>query len=150
MKIEVEIEIAAAPDVVYAVVTDIAHWPDFVRATQLTEILTTGAIAAGTNFRETRTMIGRTATEEMTVALLDPPRRFHVTAENHGTRYLARHEIAPAAGGSRLTLVFEGTAVTLGAKLGEVIATLFKGAVTKQFRSDLEDVKAEAERRARR
>jgi len=46
-------------------------------------------------------------------------------------------------------LIFEGTPVTLAAKVGSVVALLFKGAVTKQLQSDLADVKAEAERRAR-
>jgi hypothetical protein len=149
MKIEVEAGIAAPPDVVYATVTDIARWPDFARATQHLEVLTPGPLAIGTRFRETRTMFGRTATEEMTVAALDPPRRFDLTAENHGTRYLARHDIEPTPSGSRLRLVFEGEAVTFAGKLGMLIGVLFKGAVKKQLQADLDDVKAEAERRAR-
>ena len=149
MKLDVETEIAAPPAVVYATVTDIAHWQDFIRAIERLEVLTPGPLTVGTKFRETRTMFGRTATEEMTVVTLNPSSHFDLTAENHGTRYLARHEIAATPGGSRLRLIFEGTAVTLGAKLGMVIGVLFKGAVRKQLQSDLEDVKAEAERRAR-
>jgi Polyketide cyclase / dehydrase and lipid transport len=150
MKIEVETHVAAAPDIVYAVVTDIAHWPDFIRSIDLIEILTAGAVTDGMRFRETRTMFGRSATEEMTVAKLAPPHRFDLIAENHGTRYLAVHDIAPAAGGSRLRLVFEVTPVTLAAKMGAIIGLMFKGAVTNQLRSDLTDIKAEAERRAQR
>lgn len=148
MRIEVETEIAAPPHVVYATVTDIEHWQEYIRAIERLEVLTSGPLAVGTKFRETRTMLGRTATEEMTVAALTPPGRFDLTAENHGTRYLAHHEITAAPGGSRLRLIFEGTAVTLGAKLGMVIGALFKGAVKKQLQSDMADIKAEAERRA--
>jgi carbon monoxide dehydrogenase subunit G len=149
MKIEVETEVAAPPDVVYATVTDVVRWPDFMRGVERVEILTPDPLAAGTMFRETRTMFGRSATEEMTVAVLDPPRRFDLTAENHGTRYHIAHEVSAAGDGSRLRLSFEGTPVTLAAKIGSVVALLFKGAVMKQLRSDLADVKAEAERRAR-
>ena len=149
MKIDVEADIAAPPEVVYTVVTDIAHWQDFIRAIERLEILNSGPIAVGTKFRETRVMLGRSATEEMTVATLDPPRRFDLTAENHRTRYRARHDIEPLPGGTRLHLTFEGTAVTLGAKLGMAIGFLFKGAVKKQLQSDFADIKAEAERRAR-
>jgi hypothetical protein len=149
MKIEIATDIAAPPEVVYATISDIAHWQDFIRAVERLEILNPGPVAVGTKFRETRTMFGRTATEEMTVAVLDPPRRFDVTAESRGTRYRAIHEITAAPGGSRLRLVFEGTAVTFGARVGMVIGALFKGAVTKQLQSDLADIKAEAERRAR-
>lgn len=149
MKIEIGTDIAAPPEAVYATITDIAHWQDFIRAVERLEILNPGPVAVGTKFRETRTMFGRTATEEMTVAVLDPPRRFDLTAENHGTCYRAVHEITATPGDSRLRLVFEGTAVTFGARLGMVIGFLFKGAVTKQLQSDLADIKAEAERRAR-
>ena len=150
MKIEIAVDIAAPPAAVYATITDLARWPDFVRGIERMEILTSGPVGVGTTFRETRTMFGRSATEEMTVAQLKPPHRFDLTAENHSTRYLVVHDIAPAPDGARLRLVFEGTPLTLAAKLGSVIGLLFKGAVMKQLQSDLADVKAEAERRARR
>ncbi len=102
MKLEIETEIAAPPHVVYATVTDIARWPEFIRAVERLEMLTAEPIGVGTKFRETRTMFGRTATEEMTVAALNPPGRFDLTAENHGTRYLAHHEIVATPGGSNL------------------------------------------------
>jgi carbon monoxide dehydrogenase subunit G len=149
MKIALEIDVAAPPEVVFATVTDVANWPSFVRGIDKLELLTPGPVGVGTKFRETRTMFGRSATEEMTVAAHDPPRRFDLTAENHGTRYLARHEILPAAAGARLRLEFGGTAQTLAAKLGMAIGFLFKGAVTRQLQADLEQLKAEAERRAR-
>jgi hypothetical protein len=149
MKVDIEADVRAPPDVVFATVFDIARWPDFVRAIERLEILTDGPVGVGTRFRETRTMFGRSATEEMTVAVVDPPRHFNLTAENHGTRYFARHEIMATSTGSRLRLVFEGTAVTFAAKLFTVVGWLFKGAVQKQLQSDLEDVKTEAERRAR-
>jgi carbon monoxide dehydrogenase subunit G len=150
MKIEVETEIAAPAAVVYATVSDLARWQDFMRGIERLELLTEGPVGVGTKFRETRTMFGRSATEEMTVARLEPPRRFDLTAESHGTRYLAVHEVVPAADGARLRLVFEGTAVTLSAKLGMLLGLLFKGAVRKQLQSDLADIKAEAERRTHR
>ena len=149
MKVEIETDVAAPPEVVFATVTDVANWPNFLRAIDKLEILTPGPVGVGTKFRETRVMFGRKATEEMTVAVYGPPRRFDLTAENHGTRYLACHEITPASGGARLRLTFGGTALTFGAKLGMAIGFLFKGAVTKQLKSDLDAIKAEAERRAR-
>jgi carbon monoxide dehydrogenase subunit G len=148
MKVEVETEIAAPPHVVYATATDIEQWQRFIRGIERLEILNPGPLAVGTKFRETRTMFGRTATEEMTVSALTPPGRFDLTAESHGTRYHAHHEITATPGGSRLKLVFEGTAVTFGAKLGMLIGMLFKGAVKKHLQTDMEDIKAEAERRA--
>jgi hypothetical protein len=150
MQIDVATEIAAPPETVFDTVADVSHWPDFVRGIERVEFLTPGGVASGVTFRETRIMFRRSATEDMTIAVLSRPRRFELTAENHGTRYVIVHDITPASGGSRLQLTFEGTPITFAAKLGSVLALLFKGAVIKQLRSDLDDVKAEAERRARR
>ena len=53
----------------------------------------------------------------MTLAQTDPPRRFLLTAFNHGTAYRAEHLFAPEAAGTRTTLVFEGQPATLLARL---------------------------------
>jgi len=118
MRLEAAVEIAAPPDVVFAQVADIERWPQTVRAIEDIELITAGPVRVGTRFRETRTMFGRKAAEEMTVAEFDPPRRFVLTAENHGTRYVATHAVEPVADGSRLVLAFEGVPVTLAASSG--------------------------------
>ncbi len=148
MKLEVATAIAAPPETVFAVMTDIARWPQIVRAIEKIELLTEGPMRVGTSFRETRTMFGRSASEEMTVTVVDPPRRLVTTAESHGARYLTTHTIEPAPGGSRLVFSFKGTPVTLTARLFSVIGFLFMGLLRRQLESDLADLKAEAERRA--
>jgi len=148
MRLEAAVEIAAPPDVVFAQVADIERWPQTVRAIEDIELITAGPVRVGTRFRETRTMFGRKAAEEMTVAEFDPPRRFVLTAENHGTRYVATHAVEPVADGSRLVLAFEGVPVTLAARLFSVIGSLFTGALRRQLNADLADLKAAIERRA--
>ena len=71
--------IAAPPDVVFATMADIARWPEFIGGIERVELLTDGPVRVGTRFRETRTMFGRSASEEMTVAELAPPHRFVLT-----------------------------------------------------------------------
>jgi uncharacterized protein YndB with AHSA1/START domain len=149
MEVTVETEIAAPPDIVFATMTDVARWPDFIGGVERVEVLTEGPVRVSTRFRETRQMFGRPATEEMTVADLEPPRRFVLTAENHGTRYVATHEVTPSASGARLALTFAGTPVTFAARLFSVIGLLFMGSLRRQLETDLREVKAEAERRAR-
>ena len=149
MKTKVEIEVGAPPAIVYATAIDVAQWPAFIDGIEQVEILTAGPIQVGTRFRETRLMFGRRATEEMTVATLQPPRRFVLTAENHGTRYAAVHEIVSTPAGSRLTLTFEGTPVTVTARVFSIIGLLFMGPVRRKLETDLQQLKAEAERRAR-
>ena len=134
MQVTVETEVAAPPDVVFATMADIAHWPEFIGGIERVELLTDGPMRVGTRFRETRTMFGRSASEEMTVAELVPPHRLVLTAENHGTRYVATHEVTPTANGARLALTFAGTPVTVAARLFSVIGILFIGIGTAQAR----------------
>ena len=138
-----------APDAVFAVALDIANWPQFVSAIETIELLTPGSVAVGTRFRETRVMFGRHATEEMTVVEIEPPRRFLLTAFNHGTAYRAEHRFAPEGAGTRMTLVFEGRPATLLARLFAPLGRLFMGSLQRQLEADLADLKREAERRRR-
>jgi uncharacterized protein YndB with AHSA1/START domain len=148
MQVTVETEIAAPPEVVFATMADVARWPDFIGDIERVELLAEGPVRVGTRFRETRQMFGRSASEEMTVAELDSPRRCVLTAENHGTRYVATHEVTPTPNGARLALTFAGTPVTLAARLFSVVGLLFMGSLRRKLETDLRAVKAEAERRA--
>jgi hypothetical protein len=149
MQIEVSASIDAAPHIVFGVMTGVERWPHFLRGIERVELLTPGPLAVGSRFRETRKMYGREAAEEMSVALLDPPRRMDLTAENHGARYLAIHDLQAEGNGTRLTLRFGATPLTFAARIFSMIGFLFVGSIRRQLQQDLDDVKAEAERRAR-
>lgn len=147
MKIEVATEVAAAPAAVFATLTNLEKLPGFLQGVRSVEILDPGPLRVGTRFRETRMMFGREATEEMTFSVFDPPRRFVLTAENHGTRYITTHEVMPSGSGSRVSLTFEGVPLTLAARLFSVLGRIFAGNIRKLLAADLAAVKAEAERR---
>jgi hypothetical protein len=147
MRIVVETEIQAAPEIVYDTVTDVRNWPRFITAIESIELVGATGIAPGTRFRETRTMFGRKATEEMTIRVLDRPRLFSHTAESHGSRYLGEHRITPTARGARLSVLFEGRPARLSAWLLLPLGLLFAGTVRRHLAGDLEDVRKEAERR---
>jgi uncharacterized protein YndB with AHSA1/START domain len=149
MRMSVETLIDAPPHVVFAILADIQTWPLVLSAIVEVTLLTPGPVAVGTRFRETREMFGRKATEEMTVAEIEPPRRLVLTAFNHGTAYRVEHLLAAEGLGTRVTLAFEGRPVTLGARLLMPLGLLFAGTVRRQLRSDLADLGREAERRHR-
>lgn len=148
MQIAVECFIEAPPDAAFSTAIDISNWPRFISGVKGVELLTPGPVAAGTRFRETRSMFGRQATEDMTLAQIEPPHRFLLTAFNHGTAYRAEHLFASKATGTRTTLVFEGRPATL-ARLFAPLGWLFLGTLKRQLESDLADLKLEAERRHR-
>jgi uncharacterized protein YndB with AHSA1/START domain len=145
MQIEIETFVAAPPPVVFETLADFANWPHFMGGIERVEILTPGPVAVGSRFRETRTMFGKSASEEMEVAEIAPPHRIELTAHNHGTDYRIAHTLAAAPEGTRLSLRFAGTPVTLAARLFAPLGWLFAGSVRKQIEKDLVDLKREAE-----
>ena len=148
MRIAIQAEIDAPPDVAFALVADIPAWPRVISGVQSVEMVTPGAVAVGTRFRETREMFGRQATEEMTVAEIEAPLRLVLTAFNHGTAYRAEHLFEAHGGGTKLELAFEGRPVTLLARLLAPLGVLFLGTVKRHLEADLADLAREAERRA--
>lgn len=146
MRIEAEILIDAPWTHVFTIVTDVRGWPQRIPAISAVSVITPGPVAVGTRFSETRTMFGRSATEEMMVAELVVPERFVVTADNHGTRYRAEHlltEEMPRC--TRLRLVFSGVPVSLMARLLTPLGWLMKASVRRMILADLAALKRASE-----
>lgn len=148
MKITVQEQISSPPEIVFALLLDIPRWPELIAAIEKIDLLTPPPVAVGTQFRETRIMFGREATEEMTVSEISPPHRLVLTAFSHGTAYRSEHVLEPIGDGTRLRLEFEGTPRTFLARLFTPLALLMRGTIQKQLAADLVDVKRAAEQRA--
>jgi uncharacterized membrane protein len=146
--VEVRRHVAAPVQRVWDVATDLARSPQVVRAIDAVEVLTPGPFGVGTRWRETRTMMGRSATEEMTVTAVEPQRSYRVEAASRGARYVSTFAFAPSAdGGTDLTTTFGGRPTSAVARvLGAVTAPLMRRAVVKALRQDLDDIAAAAER----
>lgn len=93
-------------------------------------------------------MMGRSATEEMTVTALEPQRSYTVEATSSGAHYVSTFTFASAAdGGTEMTVTFGGRPTTTVARvLGAITAPLAKRAVTKALEQDLSDIAQAAER----
>lgn len=111
----------------------------------------------GTRWRETRVMFGQEASEEMTVVEVEPERRTVLHAESHGMKYISGFELRPVRdelgepGQTQLIMRFEGEPVEHGLMQKLIMAAtgpLGAAASKKAMRQDLQDIAAEAERRA--
>lgn len=150
IRFELSETIAAPPERVFAVMTDIpaaAQWmPGFVRI----ERLTGGEFGPGTRFRETRRMYGHEATEEFEVAAMEPPRALEFVVD--GTKgsskrglYRFRYRLEPDGAGTRVVLAGELTGLNwLMGLFGKLMAGTFRKACAK----DLAGMKAYIERGA--
>ncbi len=98
--------IAAPPERVWQVVTDIDQAPTIIPGITAVERLSDGPYAVGTRWRETRTMLGRAETHEMEVVEAVAPVRTVVTTLADGVHYTTTMQLAPDPAGTRLTITF--------------------------------------------
>lgn len=146
-ELEVRRTIAAAPESVWRIVTDLDGAVDVLSAvTRIERLDGGGEMAVGTRWRETRTMFGRSATEQMTVTQLDPGRSYTVTASSNGVDYTSGMSVAPVAGGTELTFSFAAQPTSLLSRLmSATMGWMFASATRKAVEKDLADIAAAAE-----
>ena len=139
--------INAGPEVVFQILTNMEKYPEVVSGITNIDVLTDGPVGLGTKFKETRVVFGREANEVMEFTEFEPPNRYVLEANSHGSHYRTVHEIKPnATGGTDLTLEFIATPVNIIAKVMSVVMMpLFKKAMVRCLEQDLEDVKNHAE-----
>lgn len=143
--VTVQKTIRAAPERVFAISTDLENLPERVSGIESVEVLTEGPMREGTRWRETRTMLGKQATEEMWVTRFEPPRSLVVEAESHGAHYRTEFRFEPEGLGTRVTMVFGARPLTFAARIFSVIGVLTMGSIRKALERDLDDVKRAAE-----
>ncbi|MFN3601173.1 MAG: SRPBCC family protein [Dietzia sp.] len=153
MQLDLSRHVAADPDAVWAVLTDIPSAPRTLSGVLAVEILTPGPYEPGLRWRETRKMFGMKATEEMMVLTAEPPHATAIVAENGGTEYKTVFTVTPDPDGAGSTLRMRFGAHTAHAPAISRVATAVMGGLAerstrKTMEQDLADIAAEAERRA--
>lgn len=144
--ITVKRQVAAPRAKVFALAADFANVASTVKAIDKVEMLTDGPVGVGTRFRETRTVFGRSASEEMTVSAFDPPRSYTVTAESHGARYETVFTFSEKDGGTEVEMRFGAEPLTLMAKVMSVLMRPMIKKMAGMCAQDLDDIAAAAEK----
>ena len=147
MEVTCSRHINAPAEKVWGLMTDLESFPETVGGIESVERLDDGSgFGPGTTWRETRTLLGRTATEDMWVTDFDPGRSYVVEANSHGTEYRTSQRIESEGEGSLLTMTFSGTPTgTVSKIMSATIGRLFAKATKKAFEQDLADIAAAAE-----
>lgn len=135
-------DFAGSVERVFALMTDFEHAAENISAIKNVEVLTDGPIGVGTRFRETREMMGREATETMTITQYDPLRGFTLEAMSCGARFVMNHRFSAddGAGGCHVELEMVITPVTLMAKLFSPLSRLMAGPMIKCIERDFDDI----------
>ena len=145
--ISASIEIRATPEDVFDIISDLPSRPDHLEAVTAIEVLGDGPIGPGTVFRETRRMLGKEATEEMTIGTLERPHRFVTTASSNGNDYLTTSSLEATDDGTRLRIAFDSTPSSLIGRLMAPVSVLFRGTIERALEQDLADLKRAIEAR---
>lgn len=138
----------SSPEIAFDVVSDFPNAANFVDGIIKVEMLTPGPVALGTRVRETRIMMGREATEEMEVSIMDRPNQFVVEAFSHGTEYVTSYSMEPNENGTNVTLVFKATPKTFMSKILAALFSKMISTVADLMEKDLIQASIEAKRRA--
>lgn len=148
--LEVSRDVSASAGVVWAVMTDIENAEDTISAIQSIVILSEPqAFDVGTRWRETRTMFGKQATEEMWISSVDPGASYVAEAESNGAKYTTTMKVvATGERSSRVSMSFGAKPTgTMAKVMGATLGKLFENATRKALAQDLDDIAAVAEAR---
>ena len=145
--LEISREVNAATDQVWGLITDLDGAAKRLSGIDSLERLSGPGFGVGTRWRETRTMFGKQATEEMEVASVTTGSAYTVLAESHGSRYHSGLRVEKRGGGtSLLTMTFSAEPQSFGAKvMGTLLGPLARSATKKAITQDLADIAAAAE-----
>lgn len=147
MQMQVDREIAAGPERVWALITDLDGSPQLLSGVSHVERLGGPAFDVGTRWRETRVMLGREATEEMQVTAVDAGRRYEVVADAGSTSYLSVMAVEPLGENRcRLSMSFASSSSGVAGRLAAAtVGRLFQKATRKMLEQDLVDIATAAE-----
>lgn len=151
LSLTLERSIDAPTDAVWRVLTDLEGTAAVLSGVTRVERLAGAGYSIGTRWRETRTMLGREATEEMEVVGIEPGRSTTIAAESHGMRYRTEFTLEPTGGGAGtlLRMRFSGAHESpswIQRAAAKLTARLGMAATRKAMEQDLADIAAAAER----
>jgi carbon monoxide dehydrogenase subunit G len=146
--IQVSRDVNAPASVVWSIIIDLEGSVDTISGIEKVEILSGGAsFGVGTKWRETRTMFGKKATEEMTVTEITDGESYVVVARPEGANYRTVMSILPT-GETACTVSMEFGANPKGKMtrfMGATMGKMFEGATRKALAVDLDDIATAAE-----
>ncbi len=142
-------EVSAPVDVVFALFTDVERAPQEVSGIKDLKTLTPGPFGLGTRWEETREVLGRLDSAEMEVTAFERNRTYTITHHKGGARIDTVFRFEPSGNKTKVTVEFTLDSQGLPPGLLSPVGWAIAGKVRDVLSSDLADLKASVERRAR-
>lgn len=138
MEQSVTVEIAAPPDRVWEVLTDVEQWSQWTETVTSVVRLEEGPLRPGSRAKVNQPKVPET---EYVVTELDPGRSFTWAAAGPGVTTTARHDVEALPGGrSRVTL-----AVEQRGWLGSLMGRFYRGLTDRYLANEAAGLKARCE-----
>jgi carbon monoxide dehydrogenase subunit G len=140
--LEVQKDIRASSATVWEMITDLSGSADVISGIESVEMLTEGPFAAGSKWRETRSMFGKRSTEEMEVTEINAGTSYVVEAEGHGARYRSVMSVIPLDDATcRLSMTFAAEPTSSTSRFfASTLGKMFEGGTKKALQQDLDDI----------
>lgn len=152
MIVEEQITIDASESAVWKVITDIENAAENISGIEQIDVLEkpeNGLV--GLKWRETRTLFGKTATEEMRIIDAVENSRYITRAASHGCVYLTTMAIATNNEGCVVTMTHQSKPQGMVAKLLSIsMGLMIQGTIRKIIQQDLNDIKTTVEQQSDR
>jgi carbon monoxide dehydrogenase subunit G len=139
---ELTIEIARAPEEVFAYLTDVANVGAWQSGVRHAEIVGGGEPRAGARIAESRNLLGKELHTTLEIVDHEPARLFTLRALDAPVAFTVRHELEPSGSGTRLRVLAEGDPGLLPGFAAGIVARRAK----KQFEKDFARLKSQLER----
>jgi uncharacterized protein YndB with AHSA1/START domain len=143
--VTVDTQVAAPLEQVFQTFTDVEHGAERVSNIQKIELLTTGAFALGTRWRETREVLGQLDSAEMEVTAFEQNRTYTITHHKAGARIDAVFTFERLEGSTKVRIAFALESHGLPPGLLAPLMWITAGKVREVLSGDLADLKASME-----
>lgn len=137
MQYEHTVDIAAAPEAVWRILTDIERWPDWTPTMTSVEALDPLPLHAGLRARVKQPGLRPSV---LTVTAVEEGRRFFWVAKQAGLTFSADHVITPTPQGSRLRLFAEFSGL-----LAPIVGAIYGKKTRAYVATEADSLKARAE-----
>jgi uncharacterized membrane protein len=150
MIVEAQVVIDGSKERIWSVIMDIENASEAITGIDCVEVLDrpeSGLV--GLKWRETRTLFGKTATEDMWITDSSENEFYKTRAESHGSIYISTRRLTDCqGGGTTLTMTHESKPQGLMAKLLSIpMGLVFSRMLKKCLMQDLSDIKEAVEKR---
>lgn len=124
-------DVDAPVEAVWPVVVDVERWPEWTPTVDSVTRLDDGGFGVGSRVEIRQPRLPKARWEVTDVASDGPGRSFTWESVSPGIRTIARHQVAPREGGSRVTLSIDQTG-----PLGAVVALVWRGLIQRYIETE--------------